>query len=83
MVVIASGETENPRRNIPKAIRRVFWRIALFYVLAVFLVTLCVSSMDPRLLDAIRTSAPGAASSPFVIAIENGGIAVLRPSSTP
>ncbi|KAI0413090.1 AAT family amino acid transporter [Xylaria grammica] len=77
MVVIASGETENPRRNIPKAIRRVFWRIALFYVLAVFLVTLCVSSMDPRLLDAIRTSAPGAASSPFVIAIENGGIAVL------
>jgi amino acid transporter len=77
MVVIASGETENPRRNIPKAIRRVFWRIALFYVLAIFLVTLCVSSMDPRLLDAIRTSAPGAAASPFVIAIENGGIHVL------
>ncbi|KAI1824135.1 AAT family amino acid transporter [Xylaria intraflava] len=77
MVVIASGETENPRRNIPKAIRRVFWRIVLFYVLAIFLVTLCVSSTDPRLLDAIRTSAPGAASSPFVIAIENGGIAVL------
>ncbi|TGJ87160.1 hypothetical protein E0Z10_g1613 [Xylaria hypoxylon] len=77
MVVIASGETENPRRNIPKAIRRVFWRIALFYVLAIFLVTLCVSSMDSRLLDAIRTSAPGAAASPFVIAIENGGIAVL------
>ncbi|KAI0490241.1 AAT family amino acid transporter [Xylaria cf. heliscus] len=77
MVVIASGETENPRRNIPKAIRRVFWRIALFYVLAVFLVTLCVSSEDGRLLDAIRSNAPGAASSPFVIAIENGGIAVL------
>ncbi|KAI0546916.1 AAT family amino acid transporter [Xylaria curta] len=77
MVVIASGETENPRRNIPKAIRRVFWRIALFYVLAIFLVTLCVSSKDARLLDAIRNSAPGAAASPFVIAIENGGIAVL------
>ncbi|KAI2643715.1 AAT family amino acid transporter [Xylaria nigripes] len=77
MVVIASGETENPRRNIPKAIRRVFWRIVLFYVIAIFFVTLCVSSTDTRLLDAIRTSAPGAASSPFVIAIENGGIAVL------
>ncbi|KAI0160056.1 proline-specific permease [Hypoxylon sp. FL1284] len=77
MVVIASGETENPRRNIPKAIRRVFWRIALFYVLAVFLVTLCVSSQDPRLLDAINNSAPGAAASPFVIAIENGGIGTL------
>jgi amino acid transporter len=77
MVVIASGETEDPRRNIPKAIRRVFWRIALFYVLAIFLVTLCVSSTDPRLLHAIQTSAPGAAASPFVIAIENGGIHVL------
>ncbi|KAI1259982.1 AAT family amino acid transporter [Xylariaceae sp. FL1019] len=77
MVVIASGETENPRRNIPKAIRRVFWRIALFYVLAIFLVTLCVSSKDSRLLNAISTSAPGAAASPFVIAIENGGIATL------
>ncbi|KAI1637565.1 amino acid permease [Biscogniauxia mediterranea] len=77
MVVIASGETENPRRNIPKAVRRVFWRIALFYVLAIFLVTLCVSSQDPRLLDAIRNSKPGAAASPFVIAIENGGIRIL------
>lgn len=77
MVVIASGETENPRRNIPKAIRRVFWRIAIFYVLAIFLVGLCVSSQDPNLLDAIASNAPGAAQSPFVIAIENGGIQVL------
>ncbi|KAI2608736.1 proline-specific permease [Hypoxylon fragiforme] len=77
MVVVASGETADPRRNIPKAVRRVFWRIALFYVLAVFLVTLCVSSRDARLLDAIAAEAPGAAASPFVIAIENGGIRVL------
>ncbi|KAK8062388.1 proline-specific permease protein [Apiospora hydei] len=77
MVVIASGETANPRRNIPKAIRRVFWRILLFYVLAIFLVGLCVSSRDDRLLDAIARSAPGAAQSPFVIAIQNGGIATL------
>ncbi|KAI0396862.1 amino acid permease [Xylariaceae sp. FL0594] len=77
MVVIASGETEDPRRNVPKAVRRVFWRIALFYVLAIFLITLCVSSNDPRLLRAIQTSAPGAAASPFVIAIQNGGIPVL------
>ncbi|KAI0003570.1 proline-specific permease [Xylariaceae sp. FL0662B] len=77
MIVIASGETENPRRNIPKAARRVFWRIFLFYILAIFLVTLCVSSNDPRLLDAIQSSAPGVAASPFVIAIENGGIKIL------
>ncbi|KAH7026719.1 amino acid permease/ SLC12A domain-containing protein [Microdochium trichocladiopsis] len=77
MVVIASGETENPRRNIPRAVRRVFWRITIFYVLAIFLVTLCVSSADPGLLNAITTSAPGAAASPFVIAIKNAGISTL------
>ncbi|KAK2592669.1 hypothetical protein QQS21_009636 [Conoideocrella luteorostrata] len=77
MVVVASGETENPRRNIPKAIRRVFWRIAIFYVLSIFLVGLCVSSRDPNLLNAISSSAPGAAQSPFVIAIQNAGIKTL------
>ncbi|KAI8692480.1 AA-permease domain-containing protein [Fusarium sp. Ph1] len=77
MVVMAAGETENPRRNIPKAIRRVFWRIVLFYILSVFLVGLCVSSKDPSLLNAINSSAPGAAQSPFVIAIRNGGIKTL------
>ena len=74
MVVIAAGETENPRRNIPKAVRRVFWRIAIFYVLAIFLVGMCVSSTDKRLLNAIDEGAPGVGASPFVIAIQNGGI---------
>lgn len=77
MVVIAAGETENPRRNIPKAVRRVFRRIAIFYVGSVFLVGLCVSSQDKRLLNAIGAGAADVGASPFVIAIENGGILVL------
>ncbi|KAG5999563.1 hypothetical protein E4U43_001994 [Claviceps pusilla] len=40
MVVIASGETENPRRNIAKAVRRVFRHFALLYVLSIFLIGL-------------------------------------------
>lgn len=74
MVVVAAGETENPRRNIPKAVRRVFWRILIFYVLSVFLVGMCVSSKDERLLNAISDEEPGVSASPFVIAIVNGGI---------
>ncbi|PGH15398.1 hypothetical protein AJ80_05582 [Polytolypa hystricis UAMH7299] len=77
MVVVAAGETENPRRNIPKAVRRVFWRISIFYVLSITLVGMCVSSKDPRLLNAISKGSPGVATSPFVIAIVNGGIEVL------
>ena len=77
MVVVASGETENPRRNIPKAVRRVFWRIAIFYVLSIFLLGLCVSSSDKGLINAISSDQPGANQSPFVIAIENAGIKTL------
>ncbi|KAE8151599.1 amino acid permease/ SLC12A domain-containing protein [Aspergillus avenaceus] len=77
IVVVAAGETENPRRNIPKAVRRVFWRITTLYVGSIFLVTLCVSAEDQRLLKAIQSGAKGAGSSPFVIAIQNGGIRAL------
>ncbi|KAE8392547.1 amino acid permease/ SLC12A domain-containing protein [Aspergillus alliaceus] len=77
IVVVAAGETENPRRNIPKAVRRVFWRITVLYVGSIFLVSLCVSSRDTRLLNAIKSGAKGAGASPFVIAIQNGGIRAL------
>lgn len=77
MVVTAAGETQNPRREIPRAARRVFWRIAIFYVLSIFLVGMCISSQDPKLLNAISNNEAGANQSPFVIAIENSGIKVL------
>ncbi|KAL8642693.1 MAG: hypothetical protein Q9226_008480 [Calogaya cf. arnoldii] len=32
-LAVAAGEAKNPRHNIPKAVRRVFWRILFFYVL--------------------------------------------------
>jgi hypothetical protein len=31
-VAIAAGEAKNPRRNLPKAIKRVYIRILLFYI---------------------------------------------------
>lgn len=78
IVVVAARETENPRRNISKAVRRVFWRFAIFYVLIILLIGICVSSSGPRLLSAIQSGARGIAASPFVIAIKNGGIKGLR-----
>lgn len=77
MVAVAAGEAENPRKNIPKAVRRVFWRILFFYVLGSLAIGVLVPYNDPGLLDAQANDAPGAASSPWVIAIDNAGIAVL------
>lgn len=32
MIGITAGESANPRRSVPRAIRQVFWRILIFYV---------------------------------------------------
>jgi len=77
LVAVAAGEAENPRKNIPKAVRRVFWRILFFYVLGSLAIGVLVASDDPHLLSAQKNGAPGAAQSPWVIGIENAGIAVL------
>ncbi|KAK0198659.1 amino acid permease [Armillaria mellea] len=73
IVAIAAGEAKNPRRNLPKAIRRVYIRILLFYIGGTAVIGLLVPSTDPRL----NLSDGTAASSPFVIAIKNAGIGGL------
>jgi len=73
IVAIAAGEAKNPRRNIPKAIRRVYIRILLFYIGGVTIIGLLVPSNDPGLALGSGT----AAASPFVIAIKRSGIKAL------
>src|SRR5213079_258097 len=77
MVACAAGEAANPRRNIPKAVKRVFWRILFFYVLGSLAIGVLVPYNDPRLLSAIKNKEAGAARSPWVIAIYRAGIPVL------
>ncbi len=38
LVGIAAGESEDPEKNIPKAINTIFWRILIFYIGAIFVV---------------------------------------------
>ncbi|KAG1860288.1 amino acid permease/ SLC12A domain-containing protein [Suillus subalutaceus] len=73
LVAIAASETENPRRNIARAIRRVFYRIPIFYILGVFIAGLIVPSNNKDLLTGFGFSAQ----SPFVIAMQISGIRVL------
>jgi len=72
IVAIAAGETKNPRRNLPRAIRRVYIRVLLFYILGTFVIGLLVPSTNKSLL-----LESGTAASPFVIAIETAGIKSL------
>jgi amino acid transporter len=72
IVAIAAGEAKNPRRNIPRAIRKVYIRILIFYLGGTFIIGLIVPSNE----KALRLSL-GVGKSPFVIAIKNAGIPAL------
>ncbi|KAF8319959.1 putative general amino acid permease [Clavulina sp. PMI_390] len=69
IVAIAAGEAKNPRRNIPRAIKKVYIRILLFYILGTFIIGILVPSNNPDL-----GAQSNAFSSPFVIAIRRAGI---------
>lgn len=75
LVGLAAAETANPRKSLPTAIKQVFWRITLFYIVSLTLVGLLVPYTDPRLVDG--SSSADAKASPFVIAIVNASITGL------
>src|SRR5450631_37834 len=51
-VGLAAAETTVPAKNVPKAIRTVFWRILLFYIGSIFVVGTLISYTNPNLLNA-------------------------------
>jgi amino acid transporter len=72
-VVVAAGETVNPSKSIPKAVKRVTYRILFFYVIGAILIGMIV----PSDAEALVSGTGNANSSPFVIAIKNAGIPIL------
>ncbi|KAF9102984.1 hypothetical protein BGX29_003965 [Mortierella sp. GBA35] len=72
LVGIAAGETKNPRKNVPRAIRQVFWRILMFYILTITIIGLCIPYNDSVLVN----SDGGIDSSPFTRVFVRAGIKV-------
>ena len=70
LIGIAAGETENPRKSIPKAIKSVFWRIMIFYVLAIAVISFLIPYTSSQLVN-VNSSV---ASSPFTLVFESAGI---------
>ncbi len=58
LVGVASGETRDPKNAIPKAIRMVFWRLSLFYILSILIISFLINYNDPRLLQENVSSSP-------------------------
>ncbi|KAA8324419.1 amino acid permease [Leuconostoc carnosum] len=72
LIGITAGEAKDPDKSVPKAINQVFWRILLFYILAIFVISALVYYQDSRLLS---SSTENIAVSPFTIVFKNAGIA--------
>ncbi|QIO08056.1 amino acid permease [Acinetobacter lanii] len=73
MVGVAAGESKDPKKTIPIAIKQIFWRILLFYVVCIFIIGTLVAYNDPRLLQA--ASSEDVALSPFTLLYEQAGFA--------
>lgn len=73
MVGVAAGESKDPKKTIPVAIKQIFWRILLFYVVCIFIIGTLISYDDPRLLQAATSE--NIALSPFTLLYEKAGFA--------
>lgn len=71
VVGLASGESADPSKNVPRAVRQIFWRILIFYVLAIFVIGLIIPYTDPNLLNA----STNVAVSPFTLVFQRSGVA--------
>ncbi len=72
LIGIAAGESADPAKNIPSAVRKVFWRILLFYIFAILVISLIIPYNSPRLLS---NEISDISVSPFTLVFENAGLA--------
>lgn len=68
LIGIAAGECTDPGETIPKAIKQVFWRILLFFVLSIFVISILIPYTSPLLASSdIETS-------PFTLVYKHMGV---------
>ncbi|KAM3433676.1 hypothetical protein NHJ13734_006349 [Beauveria thailandica] len=76
-VSMAAGEAENPRKVMPRAFNAVFYRLTTFFILGSLCVGILVPYNDKNLIEAYANGSPGAAASPYVVAMKRLGIPIL------
>ncbi|GAA5808920.1 hypothetical protein MFLAVUS_002319 [Mucor flavus] len=71
IVGITAGESENPHKTVPSAVKQVFFRIVLFYILSMLIIGLVIPYTDPDLLK----GSGNIAVSPFTLVFKKAGAA--------
>mgnify|MGYP002088329777 CR=1 FL=1 len=60
MIGIAAGESEDPEKNVPRAVHSIFWRILIFYLGAFTVIGFLIPYTDPNLLTRTSKTFPSA-----------------------
>lgn len=58
LIGIAAGESEDPAKVIPRAVKNVFWRVLLFFVLSVIVISSFIPYTSPQLANSDVTVSP-------------------------
>ncbi|KAH8552067.1 amino acid permease/ SLC12A domain-containing protein [Umbelopsis sp. PMI_123] len=70
IVGITAGESEHPTKDIPRAIRNVFWRLLIFYLGSVFVMGMILPWNMPELLS----KSSNVTVSPFTLVFKAAGL---------
>ncbi|KAH7104303.1 amino acid permease/ SLC12A domain-containing protein [Auriculariales sp. MPI-PUGE-AT-0066] len=71
LVTLAAGESAQPEKAIPRAVKSTFLRILIFYLLTVLTIGLCINNADPTLLTAAFDS--DVTASPLTVTFQRMG----------
>lgn len=72
LIGVAAGETQDPEKNVPKAVHSIFWRILLFYIGSFVVIGFLIPYSDPNLL---KSSVENISISPFTLVFDRFGFA--------
>lgn len=71
IVGVSAGESANPRKAIPQAVKNVFFRIIFIYILSVFVMGMLIPWNDPHNLS---SSGRDTTVSPFTLVFQKAGL---------
>ncbi|WP_138493343.1 amino acid permease [Paenibacillus pinistramenti] len=72
LIGVAAGESDDPRHNVPKAVKQIFWRILIFYILAIFVIGMLIPYTNP---DLLKGDVGSVGASPFTLVFKKAGLA--------
>ena len=67
VLAMQAGEAQNPRVNIPRAARKVVYRLLFFYLIGALCVGMICDTTDALFVQAMTDGVSGAAGSPWIL----------------